>query len=81
MSLKKKRFKFKIIPKPEIETDTLSKPNFNLESNEENIDLIQKYIETFTVEEKIAYEIAKSHLKTSFDIKKSIGFLEFINNQ
>lgn len=34
----------------------------------------EKYIESLNPLEKIAYEIAKSRLKTSFDIEKSIGF-------
>ena len=37
-------------------------------------DPIQKYIDGFNPLEKIAYEIAKTRLKTSFDIEKSIGF-------
>ena len=35
---------------------------------------VQKYIESLNPLEKIAYEIAKTRLKTSFDIEKSIGF-------
>jgi len=35
---------------------------------------IKEYIEAFNPLEKIAYDIAKSRLKTSFDIEKSIGF-------
>jgi hypothetical protein len=35
---------------------------------------IEKYIESLNPLEKIAYEIARSRLKTSFDIEKSIGF-------
>ena len=54
-----------------------------ISSSEENkiSILIQQYIDSFTEEEKIAYNIASSHLKTSFDIEKSIGFIEFMNNQ
>ena len=37
-------------------------------------DPIQKYIDGFNPLEKIAYEIARTRLKTSFDIEKSIGF-------
>jgi len=37
-------------------------------------DSIQKYIDGFNPLEKIAYEIARTRLKTSFDIEKSIGF-------
>jgi len=42
--------------------------------NEVIEDPIQKYIDGFNPLEKIAYEIAKIRLKTSFDIEKSIGF-------
>jgi len=37
-------------------------------------DPIEKYIDGFNQLEKIAYEIARTRLKTSFDIEKSIGF-------
>lgn len=43
-------------------------------SREENI---KEFIDSFTPLEKIAYEIAKTRLKTSFDIEKSIGFKSF----
>ena len=41
-------------------------------------EIITEYIEQMSSPEKIAYEIAKSNLESSFDIEKSIGFLEFI---
>tara|TARA_B100001063_G_C16753616_1_gene551794 strand:+ start:2021 stop:2215 length:195 start_codon:yes stop_codon:yes gene_type:complete len=47
--------------------------------NETN--LIKQYIAQLNENEKIAYEIAKEHLETSFDISKSIGFLEFKKKQ
>ena len=34
----------------------------------------QQYIESLTPKERKAYEIAKSHLGTSFDLEKSRGF-------
>ena len=37
---------------------------------------IETYIDNFNPLEKIAYEIAKSRLKTSFDIEKSIGYIK-----
>ena len=37
-------------------------------------DPIKDYIDGFNPLEKIAYEIARTRLKTSFDIEKSIGF-------
>lgn len=39
---------------------------------------IQKYIDTFTDIEILAYEIAKDHLESSFDIVETIGFKEWI---
>jgi hypothetical protein len=34
----------------------------------------QQYIEQMDEKERQAYEIAKSHLQSSFDIRKSLGF-------
>ena len=42
--------------------------------------LIEKYISQLNNSEKLAYEIAKEHLETSFDMSRSIGFLEFKKN-
>lgn len=35
----------------------------------------QNYVKSLTPKEKIAYEIAKDFLKTSFNMKKSLGFI------
>jgi len=35
------------------------------------------YISKMTIQERKAYEIAKEHLETSFNIEKSIGFLKW----
>ena len=35
------------------------------------------YISQMSVQERKAYEIAKEHLETSFNIDKSIGFIEW----
>jgi hypothetical protein len=35
------------------------------------------YISQMTIQERKAYEIAKEHLETSFNIEKSIGFLQW----
>ncbi len=43
--------------------------------------LIKEYIHQLNENEKIAYKIAQEHLETSFDISKSIGFLEFKKKQ
>ena len=42
-----------------------------------NESMSDKYIKQLNPLELIAYEIAKSRLKTSFDIEKSIGFIAF----
>jgi len=39
----------------------------------------EEYIETLTEIEKLAMEIAKQHLGSSFDISKSNGFLKCIH--
>ena len=39
---------------------------------------VNRYIESLTDIQKKAYEIAKEHLGSSFDITKSIGFLKWI---
>jgi hypothetical protein len=38
---------------------------------------IKIYISQLTEQERIVYEIAKEHLETSFDISRSIGFIEW----
>lgn len=52
----------------------------NLQRDQQNID-IQNYLEQLTPLQKIAYEIAKDHLKTSFDITRSNGFNEWLSLQ
>lgn len=37
----------------------------------------EKYIQSLTDKERKAYEIAKEHLQTSFNIEKSIGYIEY----
>ena len=52
------------------------------ENTEENIEeLIQQYICSLSKEEKQTMEIAKSHLGTSFNIKRSIGYLNWKSSQ
>ena len=50
------------------------KTQIDIDSNESMSD---KYIKQLNPLELIAYEIAKSRLKTAFDIEKSIGFIGF----
>ena len=40
--------------------------------------LTNEYLSQLSTKEKRAYEIAKSHLQTSFDLEKSIGYKKFI---
>lgn len=37
----------------------------------------QAYLDSLSEKEKKGYEIAKSHLGMSFDLEKSIGYLEW----
>ena len=39
---------------------------------------VEKYMEHMSDKERQAYNIAKKHLGSSFDIEKSIGFKQFI---
>lgn len=43
----------------------------------ENNKDMEEYIKTFNDKEKKAYEIAISHLKSSFNIKKSVGYIKY----
>ena len=47
----------------------------------ENDDFIEEYISQLTEVEKIAYEIAKEHLCSSFNIKRSNGFKEWLKKK
>ena len=44
---------------------------------------VESYLESLNEKEKIAYNIAKDFLKTSFNIHKSLGFIQWkkLNNQ
>mgnify|MGYP006085791501 CR=1 FL=1 len=46
-----------------------------------NEELIKKYKESLNELEKKALEIAETNLETSFNIEKSIGFLEFLSKE
>ena len=48
---------------------------------EHNNPLIVEYVEQLDITEKIALKIAHQQLETSFDIEKSIGFLDWIKNR
>lgn len=42
--------------------------------------IIDDYIKTLSPLELKGYHIAKEHLKDSFDMKKSIGFLKYVKD-
>jgi|688.fasta_scaffold04044_24 hypothetical protein len=45
-------------------------------------DVLEKqYLESLNDKEKRGYEIARSHLGSAFRLDKSIGYVQFINNQ
>ena len=44
-------------------------------------ELIGEYLNTFTEKERQAYIIAKDHLGMSFDMEKSNGFIEWLQNR
>ena len=44
-------------------------------------EIIAKYIESLTEQERLVMEIAKQHLQSSFDIIKSIGFKKWLSKQ
>ena len=51
------------------------------DKNRKKIDeLVQLYLENMNAYERVAYEIAKENLESSYDIETSIGFLEFVKN-
>ena len=49
----------------------------NEQINKKDEQLMKKYVENMDDKERVAYEIAKDHLESSFDLVKSIGFKKF----
>ena len=45
-----------------------TKANNNMEDNDKTTELMKKYIESMNDKERVAYEIAKDHLQSSFDL-------------
>ena len=39
----------------------------------------EQYLDTLSEKEKKAYEIASSHLGSSFNLEKSVGFIQWLN--
>ena len=54
-----------------------TKANNNMEDKDKTTELMKKYIESMNDKERVAYEIAKDHLQSSFDLVKSIGYKKF----
>ena len=50
-------------------------------SPEEINELLDMYILSLSEKERQAYEIAKSHLGSSFNLQRSNGFKQFLKNQ
>ena len=73
MNKPKKSFVSDISIVKDRETIDSNETNETIESSKSK-SAIDVYIDNFNPLEKIAYEIAKSRLKTSFDIEKSIGY-------
>ena len=44
-------------------------------------ELIDEYISNMKPHEKVAYDIAVNQLESSFDIEKSIGFMEVVKSK
>tara|TARA_B100001287_G_C22624680_1_gene501864 strand:- start:319 stop:477 length:159 start_codon:yes stop_codon:yes gene_type:complete len=40
----------------------------------------EEYLKTLNLEEKETLKIAKDHLKTSFNLEKSVGYVNYIKN-
>lgn len=53
----------------------------NISNISNNDELINCYVNSLNVIELKALEIAKNQLQSSFDIEKSIGFLEFLKTK
>ena len=45
------------------------------------MDEVDEYIAQLSEQERIVLDIAKVHLGSSFDIRKSIGFIEWKNKE
>ena len=42
---------------------------------------IDTYIQSLSEKERVVLQLAKTHLGSSFDIKKSIGFIKWLKSQ
>jgi hypothetical protein len=60
-----------------IQENTVNNNQLSKQEQEQEQSL-KDYVEQLGEKEKIAYEIAKNHLGTSFSLKKSIGYKEWL---
>ena len=60
---------------------SVTNPDTSSTNNSEEEENFKSYISQLCEKEKIAYEIAKNHLGTSFSLKKSIGYKEWLKKQ
>ena len=51
-----------------------------MDNDNDNDKILNIYIDSLTPIEKVGLKIAKDQLGSSFDIKKSIGYLKFLKN-
>jgi hypothetical protein len=49
----------------------------NTTKNQENMESMKSFLESLSPKERKSYEIAQSHLGMSFDLVKSIAFIEW----
>jgi hypothetical protein len=47
----------------------------------ESLSLTEEYLKTLTEKELKAYEIAKDHLGSSFELEKSVGYLKWLGTK
>jgi len=50
-------------------------------TSSEKIKSTKEYIESLNDKEKLAYQIAQSHLGSAFRLDKSVGYLEWLQHQ
>jgi len=77
--------KRKMVIKKSKKMDEPIKSDEQIKSDEliksDNVDQVSLYVKSLTTQENQTLEIASSHLGTSFNIKRSIGFLNWKSNQ
>jgi hypothetical protein len=49
--------------------------------DQQNLSLTEQYLKTLSEKERQAYEIAKDHLGSSFELEKAVGFLKWLQKK